>query len=1500
MSLLGTMVVRIAAEMARYKADINDVAKDTEAAANKIEQSTGRASTAAGKLNGSMGEAVRGAEALHASAGLAGVGVGVLAAGLAAAGYAAYQGAQEDGAYRKSLILTGNAAGTTAGQMADMAKGISQNVGTQYQAAAALAAMAGTGQGAAASLQKFAQTAVEMERTVGQSVGDTAKTFAELGREPVKASLKLNESMNYLTASTFAQIKAADDLGDLSTAASIAQDAYATAMKTRTEQIKGNLGTLETAWMGLKDAAKWAWDSMMGLGRATGPEQALETQRKAVANLETLLANGGTATGDIQRKLDAAKQALGVMQETVRLGERAAQSQADQAASQKAQIAWMQDGDKYLSKAEKMEREIARLRFEGNAAGATELEIEKRIAVEREKGRDKAGRKDNSAARELEKEAALLAQLSGVNADYQQQLTRLQSSRDKGNISEARYVALVTELIGKQPMASKLMAEAAKAADAVAKAQAEVRKQTAQYYDGLAKGIAVQAQSNDKLREQVEEIGLTTEALGALRLARLDVTIAQEEETLAMMSLHEASAGELVMLRERIKLLKEQRSLTATGAAKTIAADEAKSAASEWAKSAEKIESSLTDALMRGFESGKGFLLNLRDTAVNMFKTLVLRPVISGVMSPIAQGVTGALGLSNTASAGTSALGMVNTASNLNTLYGAGSQALLGGTAGASAASLLYANGVGAVGGDALGALIAANGSWAGVSAGAATGAAGAGAGAAGAGISSALAAIPVYGWIALAVLAVAAWATGNGETRNGASYGTGADGKALKLEGPSGGEIAGDTARAMFDATQQSINTTLKLVGSKATVAGFVAGLESSKDGMGFAFAGGKIGDTGFGDYKGRNGGQFGFATRTSEQAMADYVNELRKATLGALQAASDVPAAIADKLRGVDLGESMTAEALTALEASIHNVIAGVQSLNAGLQRLPFADLKDLSFAAGAALVYAAEGLDGLINDNGLAALGELLSGFAENFYSAAEKTALASANLSGDFARLGIVMPEVNASLRDWYRMQVESAMALDQSVPANAAATVGVLSLQAAVNSLSPVLEVAADAVGQLAAAAAEAAKAAAAEAAKAAAGAALDAASTSANAAMAAVQRAVDSQRKIYQAQADAAQGAVSEITGIFDTLKSSIATLYGQVDSAQTAAMGRAFIDNALSNAQKTGYLPDSKELASAVQAAMQDSTVFASQAEADFAKLKLAGSMSQLKDLAGVQLSTAEKQLQAANDQLASLDNILANAQSQLDAALGIDASVLSMTEALDRLNVTLLSMTDAILSALQAGALGPADVAARLRTTTGSALAMDAMSTINTGSGTAQVWASSGGALAMGSGAEQTIFAKDGSRFSGTDAIGFVNDALAKNDGAAVYTAALRTGISAASLDALMGWGAGTSNTWAEENNLPRFAAGGSFAGGLRWVGENGPELEATGPSHIFSAQQSRSMLQGNNNARLESLVEGLTKEVQRLQSIVNDGNTHARRTAETLDNVTEGGANMRTVTA
>lgn len=75
----------------------------------------------------------------------------------------------------------------------------------------------------------------------------------------------------------------------------------------------------------------------------------------------------------------------------------------------------------------------------------------------------------------------------------------------------------------------------------------------------------------------------------------------------------------------------------------------------EYQKMIDSISQSLTDALMRGFESGKGFLHNFIDTLKNMFSTLVLRPVISGLVSPIgasiSSGVAGLFGMSGIANA---------------------------------------------------------------------------------------------------------------------------------------------------------------------------------------------------------------------------------------------------------------------------------------------------------------------------------------------------------------------------------------------------------------------------------------------------------------------------------------------------------------------------------------------------------------------------------------------------------------------------------------------------------------------------------------------------------------------------------------------------------------------------------------------------------------------------------------------------------------------------------
>ena len=82
--------------------------------------------------------------------------------------------------------------------------------------------------------------------------------------------------MNFLTASTYAQIEALQRQGDAQGAANLAEETYANALTTRANNINSNLGYVEGAWKLVKNAAKDAWDAMLDIGRESSIEQKLK------------------------------------------------------------------------------------------------------------------------------------------------------------------------------------------------------------------------------------------------------------------------------------------------------------------------------------------------------------------------------------------------------------------------------------------------------------------------------------------------------------------------------------------------------------------------------------------------------------------------------------------------------------------------------------------------------------------------------------------------------------------------------------------------------------------------------------------------------------------------------------------------------------------------------------------------------------------------------------------------------------------------------------------------------------------------------------------------------------------------------------------------------------------------------------------------------------------------------------------------------------------------
>jgi len=147
----------------------------------------------------------------------------VVAAAMGTLALAAYKGSEESKQFARALLLTGNSAGTTVGQLQAMAQSLGEVGLSQSAATAALTTFVNAGGVGKSQLEDFAGAAARFARASGQSITDVAKNFADLAKDPVSATLKLNEGMNFLNLTVYRSIKAFQDQGKFVDAARLAQ-----------------------------------------------------------------------------------------------------------------------------------------------------------------------------------------------------------------------------------------------------------------------------------------------------------------------------------------------------------------------------------------------------------------------------------------------------------------------------------------------------------------------------------------------------------------------------------------------------------------------------------------------------------------------------------------------------------------------------------------------------------------------------------------------------------------------------------------------------------------------------------------------------------------------------------------------------------------------------------------------------------------------------------------------------------------------------------------------------------------------------------------------------------------------------------------------------------------------------------------------------------------------------------------------------------------------------
>lgn len=182
---------------------------------------------------------------------------------------------------------------------------------------------------------------------------------------------------------------------------------------------------------------------------------------------------------------------------------------------------------------------------------------------------------------------------------------------------------------------NKLVEESAKAAakaeEDVAKARAAASAQAAKYIESLAAQNTAQLTSNQALAKEIEEMGLSTEALERLRLSRLDANIAREQEILLQARNIEGNDAEVKQIERRIELLQKERDLTVTRAAKRVQVEMRQVGDQAREDIYQATSAGLAQALREGRNPIKGFA----DALGNAVLDKVSRSLADALLDPI-------------------------------------------------------------------------------------------------------------------------------------------------------------------------------------------------------------------------------------------------------------------------------------------------------------------------------------------------------------------------------------------------------------------------------------------------------------------------------------------------------------------------------------------------------------------------------------------------------------------------------------------------------------------------------------------------------------------------------------------------------------------------------------------------------------------------------------------------------------------------------------------------
>lgn len=224
-------------------------------------------------------------------------------------GYAYAQAITRQTEFQRYLVLTGNSAGVTAGQINQMADSIAASTGVSVATARELVTTyADSGKVGSAALESIARATARLAQLSGKDAADVRKEFEGLFDKPAAAALKLNERYNFLTADTAKLIVELQKQGKEEQAVKLVADELDKALKARSTTIGVQIGL----WERLKVAASNALNNISRSFDAPTTQDQTKEVVERIQVMRSALANS-EARGDNQEVITRRRTALAAL-----------------------------------------------------------------------------------------------------------------------------------------------------------------------------------------------------------------------------------------------------------------------------------------------------------------------------------------------------------------------------------------------------------------------------------------------------------------------------------------------------------------------------------------------------------------------------------------------------------------------------------------------------------------------------------------------------------------------------------------------------------------------------------------------------------------------------------------------------------------------------------------------------------------------------------------------------------------------------------------------------------------------------------------------------------------------------------------------------------------------------------------------------------------------------------------------------------------------------------